>query len=84
MTDVLDGEVLSDTTDFTPSLPTRLLGWCNDALDLPMSGPEKRSLHSACPAIISPQVYNDPARKGSTFSSPGCRCACVCHSRPVL
>jgi hypothetical protein len=82
VTDVLDAEVVSEETTFEPDLPLRLFGHCNDALDLPLDPRELNRLHDSCPAILDPQPWPDPARKGSTYMLKGARCSCVCHTRP--
>lgn len=84
MPDTIEGEVVSDETTFTPDLPESLFGHCNDALSLPLTPVELNRLHDSCPAILDPQPWPDPARKGSTYVLPGRRCSCVCHTRPVL
>lgn len=84
MTETLDAEVVSDETTFEPRLGLTLLGWCNDALNLPLLQEERNHLHSQCPAIIGPFTWPDPSRKGSHYTTPARRCSCKCHTRPVL
>lgn len=77
MTEVIDVEVVSDETTFTPSPE-----------GLPFSGSPSDwchfGQHVQCPAVWWPRKHPDPARKGATYTLPGRRCPCVCHSRPVL
>lgn len=87
--DVLDAEVVSEETTFEPSpaaLPfgKSLMGHCQDALDLEglVDPREVARLHQGCPATVWPQEWPDPARKGATYTLPGRRCPCVCHTRP--
>lgn len=88
MTEVLDAEIVSDETTFTPDashLPaTELIGWCQDAKDFPLDREELNRLHTQCPGTIWPTRWPDPARKGTFYTTPGRRCSCVCHTRPVL
>lgn len=88
MTEVLDAEIVSDETTFEPDLSalpaTEPSGWCNDALTLPLSKDELNRLHDQCPAVFLPKRWPDPSRKGAFYTTPGRRCSCVCHTRPVL
>lgn len=85
MTDVLDGEVVSEETTFTPDVPaTHMLGWCQDAWDLPLTPNEEDLLHDQCPAWLAPMVLPDPGRKNGTYTLPARRCSCQCHTRPSI
>lgn len=73
---MIDAEIISDETVFTPTPPdlpfsNGPLGWCNDRL------------HTECPGWVPPHTWADPARKGATYTSRGRRCPCACHTRPV-
>jgi len=88
-TDVLEGEVVSDETTFSPSLPPKpekphLMGHCQDAWDLPLTPDEEDLLHIACPGYLPPTPWPDPARKGATYQLPSIACSCQCHTRPLV
>lgn len=89
MTEVLDVEVVSEETTFTPDLPDlpmggSLFGWCQDAKDgIGVIDPREITLlHERCPAFVLPRSHPDPARKGATYTLAGRRCPCACHTRP--
>lgn len=85
MIDVLDGEVVSEETTFTPDVPAEeRLGWCQDAWDLQLTPFEEDLLHDQCPAFLAPLPLPDPARKGSTYTLPARLCSCACHTRPSI
>lgn len=80
MTDVVDAVIAED-------LPmTELFGWCQDAkqaVEWGLHPDEIARLHLACPATLWPAQHPDHTRKGSTYTTPGRRCSCVCHTRPA-
>jgi hypothetical protein len=50
-------------------------GWC-------MSGHHGPHEHcGGCPGRVGGQTFADPARKGSTFTTPVRLCPCWCHNR---
>lgn len=74
LTDVLDVEVVSDETTFTPDhshipLSGSRFGWCNDGN------------HVRCKAVLPDRKHPDPGRKGAYYTLPGRRCPCACHAR---
>jgi hypothetical protein len=80
--DVVEGEVAEDLP-----LGGSLMGHCQDAKDGVAWGMDPRevaSLHLGCPATVWPTQHPDPARKGATYTLPGRRCPCACHTRPLL
>lgn len=91
MNDVIEGEVVSEETTFTPDPPDLPMGGskfghCQDAVDGVQFGMDPReitALHERCPAFLLPTQHPDPARKGTFYTLPGRRCPCVCHTRPV-
>lgn len=74
--DVLDVEVVSDETTFTPNLDhvpfaQHRSGWC-------MSGH-----HQNCSGYMGGSAWPDPQRKGAFFHTRSYRCPCFCHTRDL-
>lgn len=82
MTDDIVDAVIAEELPLAESLS----GHCQDAKQAPEWGydaDEVQRLHLACPATFWPTTWPDPARKGATYTTPGRRCPCVCHTRPA-
>ena len=71
-----------------PDIPLSksLFGHCQDAKDFARfyDPREIRRFHENCPAVFEPREWPDPAKPGTTYTLPGRRCPCVCHTRPVV
>lgn len=80
---ILDGEVVSDETTFTPDLShiefsAHPFGWCNDG----NHGPNERT--KGCPGIVGGTPWPDPAARHKFIPNPKKRCPCWCHRRDTL